>query len=74
MAQAIGAIDGQLGVEHRTCRRFGQRFDGDAGGGEAVAQLLRREGQVDKFGEPLVEDFHGVRSAVRIVIRRDIPG
>ena len=58
VAQAIGAVRGQLGVKQRACRGLLQRLHRCAGKRKPRAQILRRRLHVDELFNPVVKNFH----------------
>ena len=68
VAEAVGPIRGNLGVEHRTRRRIVDGVDRDSGEREPRAQLRRRRGDLHKFLQPVIENLHAPRLAVSMPI------
>ena len=58
MAEAIGTIRTDFGVNHRTVRTVFDATDVGSGKGKARRKLLRRRRNGDEFLEPVVNDLH----------------
>ena len=71
VAEAIGAIDGEVGIEQRPGGSLLQSFDCNAGERQPLAHLLGRERDVHEFLEPIVEDFHRSPAKQRPKTKRD---
>ncbi len=58
VAQTIGAIGGDLGVDHCTVRAFFDAADVGAGEREARGEFVGGRGYVDEIFQPVVDDLH----------------
>ena len=58
VAEAIGAVGTDFGVDHRAMRTVFDAGDICAGECEARGEILRRGGQVDEVFQPVVNNLH----------------